>query len=102
MAAFVKICLETQNLVKIGQMSGTLHEDISTFYCCQRQKFAIKEVYATFSILNNIHGMQCCASIGRVVTRTHHSVLRTLPTLFFCPPDILRKAVAVLWVRLVA
>ena len=31
-------------------MSGTLHEDQSTFHCCRRHKFAIKHFCATLSI----------------------------------------------------
>ena len=37
-----KLCWEGPNLVKIGQTTGTLREDLSTFYCCQRNYIAIK------------------------------------------------------------
>jgi len=40
---FIKICRETSSWVKIEQKSGALHEDLSTFYCCRRHKFANKK-----------------------------------------------------------
>jgi hypothetical protein len=33
---FIKICWENQNIFKIGEHLDTLHDDLSTFYCCQR------------------------------------------------------------------
>jgi hypothetical protein len=77
------MCRETQNLVNIGQMSGTLRGDWITFYCCQWHKFAPpKKVFLSLSVLIlftvtsslTVHGIYCCFSTGRVVTRTHQNV----------------------------
>jgi hypothetical protein len=71
------------NLVKIGQISGTLHRDLRTFYCCKSHKCAAKALLCNaqyFYIvdsdvwLNNTHIKHCCVSTATVVTRTHHNV----------------------------
>jgi hypothetical protein len=37
LGTFMKICRENTDLVKTGQkVSGTLHVDLTTWYCCRR------------------------------------------------------------------
>jgi hypothetical protein len=63
-------------------MSGTLHEDPSSFYCSRRHEFAIKQCCALLSIFilvtmtcsATIYTTHCCDSIAEVVTRTRHNV----------------------------
>ena len=59
-------------------MSATLHEDLSTFYCCWQCRFVIKTFLCNTSYLyivdsdiylNNTHKMRCCLSSATVVTR---------------------------------
>ena len=49
--SFIKICRETVNLVSTwAKISDTLHEDLSTFYCCWPHTFAVKRCCAALSI----------------------------------------------------
>jgi hypothetical protein len=45
----MKICIENLVLVKIEKKSGILHEDLTTFYCCQLYNFVVKYCCATLN-----------------------------------------------------
>lgn len=89
--------------------SGTLCEDVRTFYCLPAYKFALKALlsqHSIFYIVNkdiNTHRMHCCVCTAIVLTRTFHSVtlhVRCLSCSFLCfflwisPPH---SCVAFIW-----
>jgi hypothetical protein len=61
---------------KSDKISESLHEDISTLYCCWRNTFAIKVLCASAQyscIVDKTHRTQCCFSIAAMVTSITHS-----------------------------
>ena len=69
--------------------SDTLHEDLSTLYCCQ-YKFAVKSLLCNIQyfyildsgvFLNNTQKMHCFVSTTTMVTRTLRNVTLYLPGL---------------------
>ena len=79
----MKICREIPNLFKIGQISDTLHEDLSMFYCCRRHKFSIKALLYNnqyFGIVDSnlhlysTHRRHCCVSVAKLVKRMRRNL----------------------------
>ena len=46
-AVFLKKATSKRTFFCFSALSGTLHKDLHTFYCCLRHKFAIKALYNT-------------------------------------------------------
>jgi len=62
-----KIYKQTPNLGEIGQkkLSGTLHENLTLFYCCRRQKLATKIFSCNTQHVHIVHSENYISSTCR-------------------------------------
>jgi len=45
-----KLIIAFRNFAKVPKTPGNFHENLSTFYCYQRNKFALRALYATLNV----------------------------------------------------